>query len=213
MHTASLIPVFFALLSSYTALAVPLPSGCKCDETPLSPRSLNYIREVAKARYLTNEECAFLCNPSSQTQQSMVSASSGTSPSAPVNSPPLYDPATPRPLPLFDGPPSIKSGSEADSAPPVPVSAYHASTKSTMAPPAQGTLHSCMLRVTGSLVLLLIMAICVVEVGDMAWVAVRRRLRGRRYSASGRLRLEDEIDEKGGLRNDGSQGLRDMGWI
>lgn len=40
-----------------------------------------------------------------------------------------------------------------------------------------------------------------------------RRLRGRRYSASGRLRLEDEIDEKSSVRHDGSRGLKDMGWL
>jgi len=178
MYSASLISVFFALLSSYTSLAVPMPSGCQCKETPLSSRSLDYIREVAKARHLTREECAFLCNPSSQTQQLMVSTSSGTNPSEPVKSPPLYDPATPRPLPLFDGPPPSKTanrpGSQPVSAPPVPVTAYHASTKSTMSLPTPRSLHACVLRVTGSLVLLLIMAICVVQLGDMAWVAVRR---------------------------------------
>jgi len=42
---------------------------------------------------------------------------------------------------------------------------------------------------------------------------IDRRLRGRSYSASGRLRLEDEIDEKSSVRNDGSQGLRDLVWL
>ena len=178
MYSVSLFPVLFALFSSYASLAIPLPSGCICSNSPLSPRSLDYIHEVAKARHLTSEECAFLCNPSAQTQQVMVAKSVGTVPDSPVNSPPLYDPATPRPLPLFDGPPASKianhPGSEPVSAPPVPVSAYHAGTKSTLSPAARRSLRSCVLRVAGSFVLLLILAICLVEVGDMALVAVRR---------------------------------------
>lgn len=40
-----------------------------------------------------------------------------------------------------------------------------------------------------------------------------RRLRGRRYSASGRIRLEEEVDEKREGRDDGSRGLRVVGWM
>jgi hypothetical protein len=168
MYFASLFPVFLALLSSYTSLALPVPSDCKCNETPLSAPSLEYIRQVVKARHLTGEECAFLCNPSSQPQQLIVSTNR-------VSSPPLYDPETPRPLPLFDGPPSTKSASHPASQPsPTTRTAPHASTTSTMAPPVRRTLGSYMLQVTGSVVLLMVMAICVVQVGDMAWIAVRR---------------------------------------
>lgn len=182
MYCASLFPVFFALLSSYASLAAPLPSGCSCNESPLSARSLDYIRQVAKARQLTSDECAFLCNPSHYPHQDIASAKSDTSFADPVNSPPLYDPAAPRPLPLFDGPPSTKN-SDHVGARPISVagvrgSASYASTKSTLAPPTRSTLYSYMLRVTGSVVLLLVMAICVVEVGDMAWIAVRRSAKG-----------------------------------
>lgn len=168
MYSASLLPVLFALLSSFTSLALPVPSDCKCNETPLSARSLEYIHQVVKARHLTSEECAFLCNPSSQPQQLIVSTNR-------VPSPPLYDPETPRPLPLFDGPPSTESASHPVSRPsPTTRIAPHASTTSTMAPTTRRTLGSCMLRVTGSVVLLMVLAICLVQAGDMAWIAMRR---------------------------------------
>ncbi|MCJ1435745.1 hypothetical protein MMC27_005120 [Xylographa pallens] len=236
MLSASLLSVVLALLSSSTIQAVPLPSDCTCGNSPLSARTVDYIFQVTKARHLTPEECAFLCNPSPHRQQQTIisanskapidpfkpaidasSAVSSNLPSTDSTSPAL-DPspkATTSSLPPFSqaassatvGPPIIdlpahRKDRYRPRPPPVPSNhragqATHSRAQSTLSPHRKALLPYA-LRVGGSLVLLFVIAVCVVELGDAIVLLYRRRIRDRGYSNSGRLRLdEEETGEKG----------------
>ncbi|MCJ1404558.1 hypothetical protein MMC11_007784 [Xylographa trunciseda] len=211
MLSATLLAVFFALLYSSTVQAIPLPSDCTCGNSPLSARTVDYIFQVTKARHLTPEECAFICNPSPHRQQQTVmsadpktlkglakapinansvisSDSPASDPSDPLTtsslSPPsqadssslaepplIFDPPSARPLPLFDIPlPAHRA--DRHSARPAHIPTNHRTGKASHTR-AQSTLSSgrkallpCVLRVGGSLVLLFVIAVCVVELGD-----------------------------------------------
>ncbi|MCJ1395226.1 hypothetical protein MMC18_008109 [Xylographa bjoerkii] len=248
MLSATLLSVFLALLSSSTIQAVPLPSDCTCDNSPLSARTVDYIFRVTKARHLTRQECAFICNPSPQRQQqtivnadwkspdglfkSSMNASPVTSTSSSADSispvvdssdpllkattsslppsskadsssmvqpPIIFDPPVARPLPLFDIPaPAHRKDRHRRQPARFPSNhragkTSHARAQSTMSPqPQQKALLPCALRVGASLVLLFVIAVCVVELGDVIVLLFRRRIRGRGYSNSGRLRLDEE---------------------
>ncbi|MCJ1382432.1 hypothetical protein MMC17_005545 [Xylographa soralifera] len=74
--------------------------------------------------------------------------------------------------------------------------AAHFRAQSTLSPHRKALLP-CALRVGASLVLLFIIAVCMVELGDAIVLLYRWRVRGRGYSNSGRLRLdEEETSEK-----------------
>jgi len=238
MLSATLLSVFLALLFSSTIRALPLPSDCTCDNSPLSARTVDYIFQVTKARHLTPEECAFICNPSPHRQpQTIMSAdpkisiinsvapsdsvstdstpaaadssnsflktttslppSSRADSSSKVEPPVIFDPPSARPLPLFDvPPPAHRSDNHRLRPAPIPSNrrtgkASHARAQSTLSPPRKVLLPYA-LRVGGSLVLLFVIAVCVVELGDAIVFLYKRRVRGRSYSNSGRLRLDEE---------------------
>ncbi|MCJ1285912.1 hypothetical protein MMC26_005254 [Xylographa opegraphella] len=236
MLSASLLSVVLALLSFSTVQAVPLPLDCTCGNSPLSARTVDYIFQVTKARHLTPEECAFLCNPSPHRQQQTIMSadskvtndplnfSSETSPvtsstsSSMDSSPPATGPylkATTSPLPSFsqvanpaaveppttlDHPANRKDRHRPQPAP-LPSNHHagqvpHSRAQSTLSPQRKAFLP-CALRVGGSLIMLFIIAVCVVEICDALVLLYRRRVRGRGYSNSGRLRLdEEETSEK-----------------
>ncbi|MCJ1293307.1 hypothetical protein MMC34_004861 [Xylographa carneopallida] len=238
MLSASLLPVVLALFSVSVIQAVPLPSDCTCGHSPLSARTVDYIFQVTKARHLTPEECAFLCNPSPHRQQQIImsadpkipndpfmpsmdataasnvpsadSISADTDPShkATTSSIPSFSQdatsATPEPGTILDPlahrkdrhrpqPPQIPSNHNTEQA-------AHSRTQSTMSP-RRTALLPCALRVGGSLVLLFIIAVCVVELGHAIVLLYGRRVRGRGYSNSGRLRLDEEETEEKSPRN------------
>ncbi|MCJ1416325.1 hypothetical protein MMC32_002660 [Xylographa parallela] len=230
MLSVSLLSVVLALLSTSTIQAVPLPSDCTCGNSPLSARTVDYIFQVTKARHLTPEECAFLCNPSPHRQQQTVISANSNAPIDPFQPSieassavsfnlPSKDSASPAPdpslkattssLPSFSqaassaavGPPIIELPAHRKDRyrprpPPVPSShrdekAAHSRAQSTLSPHHKALLPYA-LRVGGSLVLLFIIAVCVVELGDAIVLLYRWRVRGRGYSNSGRLRLDQE---------------------
>ena len=201
MHTASLISVLFVLISAYTSPATPLPLECSCEDSPLSAPTMDYIHQMSKARHLTSEECAFICNPNRPTQKALDSAVSEPTTSETVEAslvtanrieieeihssaelpegPPLYDPPIPRPLPLFDAPPpAANPPTEAFSSrgPRIVIHrpAVYAHVQSTLSPVTHGKLRPCALRIVGSLLLLLVLVVCVFEVGTMSWKYIKR---------------------------------------
>ena len=223
MLFTTLLSVLLTLFSAHTVQAVPLPTGCTCGNSPLSKRTFNYIFQVTKARHLTPEECAFICNPSPQRQQQTVlsaaltdhkglSASSANPDSSSIDNtsqavysrgsrlkdtthspatslqadssltvepPPISGTPTARPLPLLDVPPAVDRKGRYPSRPAsVPNSrhagkASHARAQSTMSPHRKALLP-CASRLAGSLILLFVIAVCIVEIGDATVLFFRR---------------------------------------
>ena len=213
MLSVSLLSLVLALLSASIIHAVPLPSDCTCGNSPLSARTVDYIFQVTKARHLTPEECAFLCNPSPHRQQQTIISADSKLPTDPFKPSIGASSATSSNTPSTDStpqaanfaprttasslPPSSQSDSPTEAEPPVilelpahrkdrfrprptPIpsdhrtgQAAHSRAQSTMSPHGKALLP-CVLRVGGSLVLLFIIAVCVVELGDAVVLLYRR---------------------------------------
>lgn len=112
---------------------------------------------------------------------STVHAPAQALPSPPLsNSPPILNPPTARPLPLFDAPPSPCKDSDHQRSSPIlakPVSglaSHHGHSQSSMSPVHHKALPPCVFRVAGSLFLLFAVAIGLVEAGSAIMGQKRR---------------------------------------
>ena len=106
--TSLLLPLITTSLT--LTLAHPLPAECTCDNSPLPPSTIDNLIHMTLSRHLTPEECAFICNPGTQSITNLIGPGSVPESSpAPFNTEPRSlsnDDFDTQPPPLFDAPPT-----------------------------------------------------------------------------------------------------------